>query len=1086
MIQIKKFGLALVAWLSVFSIQAQTDMTSAIVNPEFDGLSFAGWQQQGLWLQSNSSFTVKSNYGYVEQWVASPSTLPDAFIRQTLTNLTPGRYTLTVAAQNTNGGEAATGAVIFADWQETEVTTAGDYSLEFDVLTGDVTIGFRCENSTANWMACDNWRLTQESTSISYLRSGLTTLIETANTLAAESMDATVKSTLTAAISSAGNYTSSSSSSAIQSVATTLKEAMLAAERSIFATKTKTTGTVPTVVTDTRYARGATMIFGRSTVSSSATILEQGFCYSTTNETPTVADPRTTRYVENGGRIYCLDNLEPSTLYYIRAYAVTTDYGVGYGDPIRVYTLPMGSVTWSYGYEGDDDEGQINARISQSAMSVSELWSNLTSINGANLSVHYASGTPTADCSYGGYIRVGPTTSYQATGTVLHEMGHGIGVGTHSTYSGDIRTNNTTGYWLGKRATRFLQFWDNSDGVRLYGDATHLWASGAAQSLSYTINGAHEDAHTDASYYGNSLLMQAIVEDGLAPVSSNLQGLAYTLDSDDKTFVIRNSDEEFGLRTSYLVDNGGTLQLKELSTTEAATASNNALWTLTFDPTKQTYRIKNKQTGRYIYYASDNTSNGFKASTSTSTELDLRLQLSFVDVSVGLTDAPLTLDCYHIMRATSSPSPQAMCAQSATITGSTSFSNTNAATAQRWVFIDVDELEEVQATMDAEGSDDLDAFEITSAMAPYLCTGSLKDWTNDGMYTNYQNGGAPYYNTTDGARIDFPFIERWVSSSNSLDDTNIQQTITELPNGKYYLRGSFIACRQDNSDVVIQGATFWAGDQSVSLSTANGTPKRYMLEVEVTDGTLTYGVALKSTNVSWFAFDNLQLYYVGTEDEYYAQATPCNPVRVPLFNSTFDKNVLDGWTLDGNWQTMNSTYDNFNPPFAEWWVNAAAQADRSMSQIVTLRDGTYSLQAAVEATRQDQTDLTVSGVTLRLGDESISCHTANEAPELFTVENTVTAGDYTLGLFVESTDANWVAVDNYVLRYYGSGSSLLGDVNQDGSITIADVTALVNIILGKSDSSLDESTLLCIADINKDGSITIADVTALVNIILGK
>ena len=54
-----------------------------------------------------------------------------------------------------------------------------------------------------------------------------------------------------------------------------------------------------------------------------------------------------------------------------------------------------------------------------------------------------------------------------------------------------------------------------------------------------------------------------------------------------------------------------------------------------------------------------------------------------------------------------------------------------------------------------------------------------------------------------------------------------------------------------------------------------------------------------------------------------------------------------------------------------------------------------------------------------------------------------------------------------------------GDVNGDKQVTIADVTALVNIILGKGESSK-------VADINGDGNVTIADVTALVNIILGK
>ena len=58
-----------------------------------------------------------------------------------------------------------------------------------------------------------------------------------------------------------------------------------------------------------------------------------------------------------------------------------------------------------------------------------------------------------------------------------------------------------------------------------------------------------------------------------------------------------------------------------------------------------------------------------------------------------------------------------------------------------------------------------------------------------------------------------------------------------------------------------------------------------------------------------------------------------------------------------------------------------------------------------------------------------------------------------------------------------------GDVNGDSVITIADVTALVNIILGKGEPA---SSSLKAADVNKDGGVTIADVTALVNIILGK
>lgn len=68
-----------------------------------------------------------------------------------------------------------------------------------------------------------------------------------------------------------------------------------------------------------------------------------------------------------------------------------------------------------------------------------------------------------------------------------------------------------------------------------------------------------------------------------------------------------------------------------------------------------------------------------------------------------------------------------------------------------------------------------------------------------------------------------------------------------------------------------------------------------------------------------------------------------------------------------------------------------------------------------------------------------------------------------------------------IYRKVSSTEAEKGDVNKDGDVTIADVTALVNIILGKT-TDYDER----LADVDDANGITIADVTALVNIILGK
>lgn len=94
---------------------------------------------------------------------------------------------------------------------------------------------------------------------------------------------------------------------------------------------------------------------------------------------------------------------------------------------------------------------------------------------------------------------------------------------------------------------------------------------------------------------------------------------------------------------------------------------------------------------------------------------------------------------------------------------------------------------------------------------------------------------------------------------------------------------------------------------------------------------------------------------------------------------------------------------------------------------------------------------------------------------------TLTSGSYTtqVGEMTTSYNCNFY---NYTVTPVEQ-KVLLGDVNCDGEVTIADVTALVNLILGKANDTKVSTTN---ADANEDDDITIADVTAIVNIILRK
>lgn len=85
--------------------------------------------------------------------------------------------------------------------------------------------------------------------------------------------------------------------------------------------------------------------------------------------------------------------------------------------------------------------------------------------------------------------------------------------------------------------------------------------------------------------------------------------------------------------------------------------------------------------------------------------------------------------------------------------------------------------------------------------------------------------------------------------------------------------------------------------------------------------------------------------------------------------------------------------------------------------------------------------------------------------------------------YVSSSDAyGCYAAEMGVLPELYEEMALKGDVNRDGEVTIADVTALVNILLGKDTAGYN----LEAADVNGNGERTVADVTALVNILLGK
>lgn len=347
------------------------------------------------------------------------------------------------------------------------------------------------------------------------------------------------------------------------------------------------------VKTQKSWLSGATHIFGRMDTGgiTSSAIQEQGFCYSASTKTPTIDDAKSNSYLSNNGRIYNMSGLEPSTVYYIRAYVKLKNGDVIYGDPVKAITRPKGGV--SYGIR-DGFPSDVLPRIQSASEEAIGLWNEYTGIRGLYVSIGYGADTPTADCSYGGWMRVGPNVAYQSTGTLLHEMLHAIGVGTIGTWQNSfLRENTTSGHWLGTRTTRALRFWDNSTTALLNGDGMHLWP--------YGINGAHEDTHTQLLYIGNSVIAEALGEDGLAPTSGQFAIPGYVFEQDDNTkYYLKN--EAHGTDAKYLrINKNGGLQWMAMDADEA-TANDSTAWNITYDPVTCYYSLKNVASGRYLTF----------------------------------------------------------------------------------------------------------------------------------------------------------------------------------------------------------------------------------------------------------------------------------------------------------------------------------------------------------------------------------------------------------------------------------------------------------------------------------------------------
>ena len=225
-------------------------------------------------------------------------------------------------------------------------------------------------------------------------------------------------------------------------------------------------------------------------------------------------------------------------------------------------------------------------------------------------------------------------------------------------------------------------------------------------------------------------------------------------------------------------------------------------------------------------------------------------------------------------------------------------------------------------------------------------------------------------------------------------------------------------------------------------------------------------------------------------EEFVAHRDKYNPGRDNRtdINNKFDnaKKWLTGYTEYDWWTHQNITYlprtDYFLEHMSAQWslgtaipvtINKGVDAEELPNEVLV--NGIKLTKGVFDGKLFEGRQITLEGKTNVTNDKIVTGWEIVRTPPRGRAETTTYVGDtYTFTM----DDSSYKSLK--INAIMGDKPQITGDVNHDGKVDVADVTTLVDYILGNTPQEFNSNN----CDVNEDTKIDVSDVTSLVDIIL--